>query len=209
MKRIQILIVALLAIVVTSCTTYSYTSRSVSIAQSMDVQPTSTLVDVKPDFSKRISESSSWCKSADEAMGQAKYNAISNNKIDIVVDPIYKLTYKGRKCMAVLTGFAGYYVNPRTILEDIKQLKDVDKAEIEKYLIMEQNPQIIKYLYENKEGSTVTINHNGKCAASCPSKSEVAPATTTTAPSVTTSSSTKSNSSSTRSSSSSSSSSRK
>lgn len=162
MKHIQILAVAVFALVATSCTTYSYTSRSVSIAQSMDVQPTTTLVDVKPDFTKRISESSSWCKSENEAMGEVKYNAIVNNKIDIVVDPIYKVAVKGRRCMVTLTGYAGYYVNPRTMIENIGQLKNIDKADIEKYLILKQDPQIIKYLYDNKEGNTVTINHNEK-----------------------------------------------
>ena len=183
MKHIQFLAIAVLALVFTGCTTYSYTSRSVSIAQSMDVQPTSTLVDVKPDFTKRVSESSSWCKSEAEAMGEAKYNAINNNKIDIVIDPIYKTTYHGKKCMVNLTGYAGYYTNPRTLLEDIKQLENVDKAEIEKYLILKQDPQIIKYLYENKEGNTVTINHNGqsKCA-SCPKKCESTPAAPVPAP---------------------------
>ena len=93
-------------------------------------------------------------------MGEVKYKAITNNKIDIVVDPIYKIESRGRKCMVTLTGFAGFYSNPRTMLDNIKQMKDVDKAEIEKYLILQQNPQIIQYLYENKEGNSVVINHN-------------------------------------------------
>ncbi|MCQ2346359.1 MAG: hypothetical protein MJZ92_00335 [Paludibacteraceae bacterium] len=160
MKHIQFLAIAVLAFVVTGCTTYSYTSRSISISQSMDVQPTQTLVDVTPDFMKRITETSSWCKSTEEAMGEVKYKAITNNKIDIVVDPIYKIESRGRKCMVTLTGFAGFYSNPRTMLDNIKQMKDVDKAEIEKYLILQQNPQIIQYLYENKEGNSVVINHN-------------------------------------------------
>lgn len=174
MKHIQILAIAVLALVATGCTTYSYTSRSVSIAQSMDVQPTSTLVDVKPDFSKRITESSSWCKSETEAMGEVKYKAINNNNIDIVVDPIYKTTYHGRKCMVNLTGFAGYYTNPRSLMENIKQFENIDKAEIEKYLMLQPDSKIIPYLYENKEGNVVTINHNGKCAP-CPKKCEVIP----------------------------------
>lgn len=162
MKHIQILVVAVLAMIATGCTTYSYTSRSVSIAQSMDVQPTTTLVDVRPDFNKRINVSSSWCKSTQEAMGEVKYKAINENNIDIVVDPIYKITTKGRKCMVTLTGFAGYYVNPRTMMQDIQQLNDVEKADIEKFLILKQDPQIIKYLYESKEDNNITINHNHK-----------------------------------------------
>lgn len=160
MKRIHFLVIATVAIISTSCTTYSYTSRSISISQSMDVQPTQTLVDVTPDFTKRITETSSWCKSTEEAMGEVKYKAITNNKIDIVVDPIYKIESRGRKCMVTLIGFAGFYSNPRTMLDNIKQMKDVDKAEIEKYLILQQNPQIIQYLYDNKEGNSVVINHN-------------------------------------------------
>lgn len=162
MKHIKILAIAVLALAATGCTTYSYTSRSIGVAPQAEIQPTSTLVDVKPDFTKRISESSSWCKSQNEAMGEVKYNAIVNNKIDIVVDPIYKIAVKGRKCMVTLTGYAGYYVNPRTMIENIGQLKNIDKADIEKYLILNQDHQIIKYLYDKKEGNTVTINHNEK-----------------------------------------------
>lgn len=176
MKHIQILAIAVIAVIATGCTTYSYTSRSVSIAQPMEVQPTPTLVDVKPDFNKRINETSSWCKSTAEAMGEVKYKAINNNNIDIVVDPIYKVATRGRKCQVLLTGFAGYYTNPRSMMENINQLKDVDKAEIEKYLILQQNPQIIQYLYDNKDGNVVTINHNSKCAP-CPHKGEIAPTT--------------------------------
>ncbi len=174
MKHIQILAIAVIAVVATGCTTYSYTSRSVSIAQSMEVQPTPTLVDVKPDFNKRVNETSSWCKSTVEAMGEVKYKAINNNNIDIVVDPIYKVTTRGRKCQVLLTGFAGYYTNPRSMMENINQLKDVDKAEIEKYLMLQPDSKIIPYLYENKEGNTVIINHNGKCAP-CPMNGNVAP----------------------------------
>ncbi len=173
MKRIQILAVAVLAMVTTGCTTYSYTSRSVSIAQSMDVQPTTTLVDVKPDFNKRVNVTSSWCKSLEEAMGEVKYKAINDNNIDIVVDPIYKTQIHGKRCQVTLTGFAGYYINPRTTLENIKQLENVDKADIEKYLILQQNPQIIQYLYDTKEGNVVTINHNN--GNTCKKPCEVAP----------------------------------
>lgn len=159
MKTLKhIFAVAALAALVASCSSYSYTSRSVSIAQSMDVRPTQTLVDVRPDFQTRITATSSMCKTPSEAMAEAKYKAITENRIDIVVDPIYEMEHRGRKFRAKLSGFAGYYTNPRTALEEIRQHDSISIEAIEKYLMLQNGSMIIPYLYQQKpEANHVTI----------------------------------------------------
>ena len=72
---------------------------------------------------------------------------------------ISKTEKRGKKYQVTVTGFAGYYKNSRTLFEDIKQLEKVDKAEIEKYLIL-HNPEVLQYM--NQKGEVVNIYHNEK-----------------------------------------------
>lgn len=162
MKAIKVYLAAVAAMVLTGCTTYSYTSRVMSVASGMEMIPSQTLVDVKPDFSRRIVVTSSRCKSENEAIQEVNFKAIVDNKIDIVVDPIYKVKRQGRKYEVTLSGFAGMYANPRTLLEDIKQHETISKEDIEKYLMLQENSQILPYLYQNGDAGVVNIYHNSK-----------------------------------------------
>ena len=92
-------------------------------------------------------------------MQEAKYLAIVNNNIDFLVDLVYKVEKKGSKFRVTVTGFAGYYKNSRTLYEDIKLMGDVDKEDVEKYLML-HNPETIKYI--NQKGEVVNIYHNEK-----------------------------------------------
>lgn len=155
----KLFFIGAVALVMASCTTYSYTSRSANIANDVKLMTTQTLVDVQVDFTKRVEAQSSLCATESEAMNEAKYNAIVNNKIDLVIDPIYKIEHQFRKVRVYLTGYAGYYVNPRTALDGVKQMEDVDKSTVEKYLLLNQTNEIAPYLYKNSDH--ITINHNG------------------------------------------------
>ena len=146
------------AVFVCSCSTYQYTSRETFI-QNHNIEATPTVVDVQVDYTKRISETSGRCKTQSEALSEAKYNAIVNNKIDVLVDMVYKVEKNGRTYQAKISGFAGYYKNSRTFYEDIKLLENVKKEDVEKYLIL-HNPEVIKYM--NQQGETVNIYHNEK-----------------------------------------------
>ncbi|MBR1809664.1 MAG: hypothetical protein IJ776_09805 [Paludibacteraceae bacterium] len=153
---------ALVALFAVSCKNYSYIARESNIPDKT-INATPTIVDIKADYKFRIQEQSGRCRTKEEAMAEAKYKAILNNKIDIVVDPIYKIERRPtgyRKYTAWLTGFAGYYVNDRTVLEDIKQLKDLPMEDIEKYLLM-RDPELIRYFREGTpEGDVINIYHN-------------------------------------------------
>lgn len=156
--KTKIVLFAIAALFLGSCSTYQYTSRNVKVnTQSISVTP--TIVDVRVDYTKRITETSQFHKSKQDALDEAKYQAIQKNKIDILIDPIFKVEYKHFRYQASVTGFAGYYTNSRTLHDDILQYKDVTKDDIEKYLIL-HNPEVIKYL--NQKGEVININHNGK-----------------------------------------------
>lgn len=139
-----------------SCSTYKYTSRQVAI-DNHNISASPTVVDVQVDYTKRITVTSDKFKTPTEAMQEAKYRAITENGIDILVDMISKTEKRGKKYQVTVTGFAGYYKNSRTLFEDIKQLEKIDKAEIEKYLIL-HNPDVLQYM--NQKGEVVNIYHN-------------------------------------------------
>lgn len=163
MKKV-ILLLSVVALSLSSCSTYyAYTSRKVEIIK-QDITATPTIVDVKADYGKRIEATSSRSKSLEQAKQEAKYLAITQNNCDIIVDPIYKIEYEGKRYRVTLSGFAGFFVNQRTFYEDIKLLHDIDKEDLEKYLIL-HNPEVLEYLYKDTEstsggGETINIYHN-------------------------------------------------
>lgn len=155
MKKISILLIVAAAFF-SSCSTYQYTARQ-TFVNNQNIVASPTVVDVSADYAKRITATSRSCKTQTEAMQEAKYMAIVDNKIDILVDMIYKIEKRGNRYIATVTGFAGYYKNSRSLYDDIKQLKDVSKEDIEKYLII-HNPEVIQYM--NQKGEVVNIYHN-------------------------------------------------
>lgn len=167
MKRIIFATICVLAM--TGCTTYQYSARQTAIDRH-DIQATPTVVDVRADFSKRVEVTSNWQRTKEDAIAECQYLAITENKVDIVVDPIYKIQYRAsrarKKFKASLVGFGGYYTNSRTQREDIDALKNLTREDIEKYLIL-HNPEVLKYM--NAQGEVVNINHY-----ECPKKVEKA-----------------------------------
>ena len=160
----KILFVALCAVALSSCTMYQYTGRDAAINR-QNMQATATIVDVRADFTKRVNATSNWQPSREVAMAECKYMAITTGNIDIVVDPIYQIQYRPhkfrKKYRATLTGFGGYYINPRTPLEDMNQVKDFTREQIENYLLM-HGTEILPYLYQPQFGEGDVININQK-----------------------------------------------
>ncbi len=155
MKR-NFLILSIIVIACTSCSTYQYTSRNTAI-ETKNIVMSPTVVDVKADYTKRIVVTSRRCKTQQEAMQEARYLAVTQNQIDVVVDPIYKVERRSRRYQVTLTGFAGYFVNSRTLYEDVKLLHEIDREDIEKYLILHQ-PEVLQYMYDDKS-EVININH--------------------------------------------------
>lgn len=175
MKKITFVSLCALAMVFTACSTYQYGARHADINRQA-ITATPTVVDVKPDFNKRVNVTSTWQRTKQDAMAECQYMAIMNNKIDIVVDPIYKIEFRPtrmKKWKAELVGFGGYYVNPRTQYEDMKELQKFSREDIEKYLIL-HNPSVLKYM--NASSDVINIYHeNGQPAKSKGTKAEPAP----------------------------------
>ena len=174
MKKILV-VLCMGALVLTGCSTYQYTARQATIDRD-NIQAGPTLVDVRADFSRRVEAISGWHQTKEDAMLECRYLAITNNKIDLVVDPIYKIECRNAKIRkrykATLTGFAGFYVNGRTQREDIEATSKFSMEDIEKYLIL-HNPEVLKYI--NAKGEVVNIFHNDAPMKPCCDKPAPAP----------------------------------
>ena len=169
MKKINLILVAAVALIATSCTTYSYTTRSIKINK-QNFDATSAFVDIVPDYSRRIMAESGKHKTSSAAQEEARFNAIVENNIDVLVDPIYKVTKSGKKYTAQVVGFAGFYKNNRNFYEDLERLKNVDLKEIEKYLLL-KDPSLLPMIKGEpcngkpregnvREGDVINIYHN-------------------------------------------------
>ena len=164
----NIFIISAVALVMASCSGYKSTystSRVISVSQDTKILPTRTIVDVQPDFTRRITVTTNTFQTKDEALSDANYRAITENRIDIVVDPIYKIEMDKTGFRVTLTGYAGMFVNPRTVLQDIQQHDVLTVEQIEKYLMLKENPEILKYMYKDKGDNIITINHDDGASA--------------------------------------------
>jgi len=134
MKRaLQLFFVSIGFFSVFSCSTSKYTYRTGDINKK-NIISNSPIVDVKIDLNKKIVQKSSNQPTAENAKSEAYYKAIQNNNIDIIVDPIYEVTkFSNKKYVATITGFAGYYKNPRSKIDVVRELHDIDTLDIKKY----------------------------------------------------------------------------
>lgn len=179
--KLSFIIAMVLSLASCSQTLYSYTSRSEKI-KSVELQATKTLVDIDVDFKHRVTAESDWCFTEQEARSEAQYKAVTTGNADIIVDPIFRVERRTneKKCYKVyVTGYAGFYINPRPAIQDIQQLKDVDMENIEKHILL-NHPEMLPQLRKaNESNSNVTVNNYAEPSAPA---TVVLPTTDTTQP---------------------------
>jgi hypothetical protein len=125
----KVLFFAIVIVFFSSCNVYKHTSRSTSIANN-ELITNNIVVDVKVEPSKIVTATSGVRESIELAKNEAYYKAITEKNIDIVVDPIFEISTIGTKYTAKVTGYAGYYTNPRSKIEAVKELKEVKSVDI-------------------------------------------------------------------------------
>ena len=154
----------LLIALISSCKTYNHSSRRVDISNK-NLNTESVVVDIKPNFEKKVTGSSTKRhKTASKAMEEAYFNAIIENKIDVLVDPIYSVSttkgflfFFGGKSEATVNGYAGYYQNARPVSVHERNKMDDKIAKLEEFAKFEG----IQGVTEEK---TYTVNKTcGEC----------------------------------------------
>ena len=147
MKRISIFSCLLLSMFLASCTTYQYTGRQTNI-RNRSIDGTEQRAGIKVDYNKRVTATSNYQLTRSDAINEAEFLCIQNEKIDVVVDPIIKIEYNPLKLKkqykATIIGFAGKYEERPTLLDESMMYTADD---IEKFKLM-YDPSFLPYFYQ-------------------------------------------------------------
>jgi hypothetical protein len=137
----------------TSCTSFRYTEQSINdpdrvnrISNNVELSANKKFaVDVRVELEQIVTATSENHQNKADARNEAYYNCIVNNNIDLVVDPLYKLTeisapgpfkflYKNQYKYEI-RGYAGFYENPTDAsgqaLQDAKDELALKQAQLE------------------------------------------------------------------------------
>ena len=161
MKKIN-LPLASLGLVIASCSSTNYTYRTSNIAN-QSIIANQAVVDIKLDVKNKIETVSSKKNTANEAMDEAYYKAITTNNIDIVVDPIFEVTttdkilFWGGKSIAKLTGFGAKFENSRSKIDAIKELKPIDTTDVKKFNAIYYNQTKVNKNNANSNSAKISI----------------------------------------------------
>ena len=112
MKQSHFLPFVLVALFMSSCTTYQFTARQTDVRQ-RQIDQKDQMVSIVVDYNHQVTATSDYQMSRKDAIAEAEYRCIQEAKIDVVVDPIYKVEYNPFKMKmhykATIIGYAGKY----------------------------------------------------------------------------------------------------
>ena len=165
MKKRSLIVCLGVMTVLSSCTTYQYSSRQVDV-NLRDIGSEKQMSGVVVDYNRKVSSTSSYQLTKRDAIAEAEYNCLQEQKIDVVVDPITKVEYNPfkvkTKYKATITGFAG-------MLEQrpagVEATKEYSLEEIEKYKLL-TDPNFAQYYYHQGSGDVYNIGVSGNAPKS-------------------------------------------
>ena len=157
MKKITFL-TALITLLLTGCSTYQYQARQIDINR-RNIDTEQQLVGITVNYFRQITATSSYQTSLKDAIAEAEFLCIQNSKVDVVVDPIWKVERNPWRIKdrykATIIGFAGMYENKPTCIENAKGYT-IEEIEKFKLLYDDSFPQ---YYYRNtNSGDTYYFN---------------------------------------------------
>ncbi len=185
MKRISIFSLLLLSMFLASCTTYQFTARQTEINnRQMDTKVQRAAIQV--DYNRQVTATSNYQITRRDAINEAEFNCIRDEKIDVVVDPIYKIEFNPFKFKknyrATIIGFAGKYEEKENLLDESKKYTIED---IEKYKLL-YDPSFLPYYYQQPipAGGDVYNYYIKSGAGVAPATPAKSPIVSKTAPSI-------------------------
>lgn len=149
----------LLAVVLSSCSTYQFSARQTDIRQrSIDSKEQMASIDV--NYDRTVTATSDYQLTRKDAIAEAEFLCIQEAKIDVVVDPIFKIEYNPfkmkKRFKATIVGYAGKYKEEPNRLDDSK---NYTLEEIEKFkLLYDPNFPKVYYQKSNIVGDTYYFN---------------------------------------------------
>ena len=147
----------LLAFVLTGCSTYQYSARTVGVNRN-DIHTKEAAAEVVSDYSRTVTATSEFQATKNDAIKEAEYLCITNNNIDVIVDPIMKIERDPfqlqKKYKATIIGYAGTYKVAKAGVDAVKEYK---KEDIEKYKLL-TDPKFAQHYYKTDGGNVYYIN---------------------------------------------------
>lgn len=171
------IVVALLSLLITGCTTYSYTSRSTSIRPNT-ISSKSVGAEIDVDFSRKVTATSDAQVLKNDAINDAQYKCITENNIDVIVDPIYKFEFnmfQKKAYIATVTGYAGTYKKASVGVDAVVE-KQYTIEDIEKFKLI-TDPSFYPYYYRKNQGNVTNyfINSDGTVSEAQPMSMMIQP----------------------------------
>lgn len=160
----KVLLLGLIA-VLSGCSTYQYSARQVNVNRK-DIATKYQAAEIVVDYSRTVTATSDYSMTRKDAIEEAEQACILREKIDVVVDPIFKLEFAPfkfkKKWKATVTGYAGTY---KAAPAGVDAVKDYKMEDIEKYKLL-TDPDFPKYYYNKEGGDSYFFNSAGAPAAS-------------------------------------------
>ena len=157
MKHYKLLPV-LLSILLTGCSTYQYTARQTDVRQ-RPIDAKEQMASITVNYAKQVTATSDYQMTKKDAIADAEYRCIQEAKIDVVIDPIFKIEYNPfkfkRRFKATIIGYAGMYKEEQNRLDDSKRYT---LEEIEKYKLLYDGNFPQYYYQKSNEGDRYFFN---------------------------------------------------
>lgn len=152
MKQFHFLPLMLAAVLMTGCSTYQFSARQTDVNQ-RPIDSKDQMVSISVDYNRQVTATSDYQMSRKDAIAEAEYRCITEAKIDVVVDPIYKVEYNPfrfkNRYKATIVGYAGKYKEELNRLDDSKKYT---LEEIEKYKLLYDPTFPENYYRKSSEG---------------------------------------------------------
>lgn len=150
MKQFHIYPLLLLALAMTSCSTYQYSARQTDVRQ-RPIDATEQMAGLTVNYDRQVTATSDYQLTKRDAINEAEFRCIQESKIDVVVDPMFKVEYNPfklkKRYKATIIGFAGDYKEASTRIDDSKKYT---LEEIEKYKLL-YDPNFPQHYYQKSQ----------------------------------------------------------
>lgn len=149
----------LLAVILSSCSTYQFTARQADIRQ-RSIDTKDQMASIVVNYDREVTATSDYQLTRKDAIAEAEFLCIQESKIDVVVDPIFKIEYNPfkmkKRFKATIVGYAGTYKEEPNRLD---ASKNYTLEEIEKFKLL-YDPNFAKVYYQksNISGDTYYLN---------------------------------------------------
>ena len=157
MKKIILLPLLAMVAFLTGCSSFSFTARQVDVRKTPIVphEPTAGLV---VDYSRQVTATSDYTATKKDAIAEAEFRCIQEQKIDVLIDPVFKIECRSSRMKnryrATVIGFAGKYEQRASQLDETK---NYSREEIENYKLL-TDPEFPQYFYAQPEGDNYFIH---------------------------------------------------